>query len=111
MNWISAEFGKEGLETHSSNVDVHVEHVEIPRDGRLGVENDALARLGDLDDGALDRRLVTQQGTERGLDETSGKGEDKEGDHEWGETVTGADDAGDDGTAEEDVGDEAGDQF
>lgn len=83
-------------------------YVQVPRHRSLRIQDDPLALLGDPDDGSLDRRLVTEQRTERGFDHTASTGEDEDGDEEGGKTISAGDDTGDDGGTEEHMGKETG---
>jgi hypothetical protein len=98
-------FGIGGGESEDgTDIDTPVEDEQVSLDSCLGVDDDLLSLLGVRDGGDLDGRLVTEQRSERRLDETSSEREADEEDDKQGESGGGGDDGGNGGNDQEEMG-------
>lgn len=71
---------------------------------RCGVDDDSLSGLEDLDSRVLDGRLITEEGSEGGLDEPSSEGKNDDRDDERSNSVTSSDDRRDGRDDQKDMG-------
>jgi hypothetical protein len=79
---------------------------EVSLDSGLGVEDDLLSLLGVSNGGDLDGTLVTEQGSERWLDETSSESEHDQENNEKRERGVGGDNLGNGGDDQQEVSDD-----
>jgi hypothetical protein len=87
----------------STDIDTPVEDEQVSLDSCLGVDNDLFSLFGVGDGGNLDGGLVTEQRSERRLDESSSESETDQEDDEQREGGVGGDDCGDGGNDQKEM--------